>query len=30
MAALFPKLQTVKGLVRALSKKHRFRSPFDS
>ena len=27
---LFPKLQTVKDLVRPLSKKHRFRAPFDS
>ena len=28
--ALFRKLQTVKDLVRPLSKKHRFRTPFDS
>ena len=27
---LFRKLQTVKDLVRPLSKKHRFRTPFDS
>ena len=27
---LFRKLQTVKDMVRALSKKHRFRTPFDS
>ena len=26
----FRKLQTVKDLVRPLSKKHRFRNPFDS
>ena len=30
IATLFRKLQTVKDLVRALSKKHRFRAPFDS
>ena len=27
---LFQKLQTVKDVVTALSKKHRFRTPFDS
>ena len=27
---LFPKFQTVKDLVRPISKKHRFRTPFDS
>ena len=27
--ALFRKLQTVKDLIRLLSKKHRFRIPFD-
>ena len=27
---LFRKLQTVKELVRLLSKKHRFRTPFDN
>ena len=30
IATLFRKLQTVKDLVRPLSKKHRFRAPFDS
>ena len=30
IATLFRKLQTVKDLVRPLSKKHRFRTPFDS
>ena len=30
IAALFGKLQTVTELVRPLSKKHRFRRPFDS
>ena len=30
IANLFRKLQTVKDLVRPLSKKHRFRTPFDS
>ena len=30
IATLFGKLQTLKDLVTALSKKHRFRRPFDS
>ena len=30
IATLFRKLQTVKDLVRPLSKKHHFRTPFDS
>ena len=30
IATLFRKLQTVKGLVTPLSKKHGFRKPFDS
>ena len=30
IANVFPKLQTVKNLVRPLSKKHRFRTRFDS
>ena len=30
MSTLFQVLQTVKDLVRRLSKKHRFRTPFDS
>ena len=30
LATLFPKLQTVKDFVRRLSKKHPFRTPFDS
>ena len=30
IATLFWKVQTVKDLVRPLSKKHRFRTPFDS
>ena len=30
IATLFRKLQIVKDLVRPLSKKHRFRTPFDS
>ena len=30
IAPLFRKLQTVKDLIRPLSKKHRFRAPFDS
>ena len=30
MPILFQKLQTVKDLVRPLSKKHRFRTPFDN
>ena len=30
IATSFQKLQTVKGCVRAISKKHRFRKPFDS
>ena len=30
IATLFGKLQTVKDLFRPLSKKHRFRKPFDS
>ena len=30
MATLFWKVQTVKNLVRPLSKKHRLRTPFDS
>ena len=30
IATLFRKLKTVKNSVRPLSKKHRFRTPFDS
>ena len=30
IATLFRELQTVKGLVRRLSEKHRFKAPFDS
>ena len=30
IATLFPKLQTVKNVVRPLSKKHRSRTNFDS
>ena len=30
ITTLFQKLQTVKDLIRPLSKKHRFRTPFDS
>ena len=30
IANVYPKLQTVKDLVRALSKKRRFTMPFDS
>ena len=30
IATLFWKVQTVKDLVRPLSKKHRFRTPFDN
>ena len=30
IATLFWKVQTVKNLVRPLSKKHRFRTPFDT
>ena len=30
IATLFRKLQTVKDLITPLSKKHRFRTPFDS
>ena len=30
MPSSFRKLQTVKDLVRPLSKKHRFRTPFES
>ena len=30
IATSFQKLQTVKDFVRAISKKHRFRTPFDS
>ena len=29
MAYLFPKLQTTKGLIRAMSKKPRYTTPFD-
>ena len=30
IATLFPKLPNIKDLVRTFSKKHRFRTPFDS
>ena len=30
IANVFPKLQTVKEFVRSLSRKRRFRTPFDS
>ena len=30
IATLFRKLQTVKGLITPLSKKHRFRTPLDT
>ena len=30
IATPFRKLETFKGLVRAISQKHRFRTPFDS
>ena len=30
IATSFPQLQTVKDFVRAISKKHHFRTPFDS